>query len=63
MQKWMKQPVFLDSILTHTGVVLSCMLGFLGSLPMWSKCPNEKTHLSHLFKWRMVILDRHRERV
>ena len=34
------------------------MLGFLGSLPMWSKGPNKKAILSHLFKWRWVRLER-----
>ena len=41
--------------------LVECMLGFLGSLPMCSKGPNEKTHFV-LFKWRWVRLERDTQR-
>ena len=40
------------------GSYLILLLGFLGSLPMWSKSPNDKARISHLFKWKEVILER-----
>jgi len=39
----------------------SQLLDFLGFLPMWSKDPNEKARMSHLFKWRWVKLERYSE--
>lgn len=43
----------------HQGLV-TCMesVGFFNSFLMWSKGPNEKTCMFHLFKWRGVKLER-----
>ena len=46
---WKQLPFELDE---EPVDFIALPIGFLGSLPMWSKSPNEKSRMSNLFKWR-----------